>query len=328
MKKFLVLMILTAVFLTSCANILNKNFNLLPSGVDGYVTLDGNMRYQFDYSNFTVTVKGNGHVFTKDTKFPGKVNLNNVYVIVFEDVIIGSDGFNLQQYTNLREIQFISSEVNGPLPTTVAGNLSELIFNDCETVSDSILDSNLLSSQSLNIYFHNSDLSSDIAEKFLEKTSDYQKLIHFTTDSISVFSNENLKSGMPYWSYYLDKNYNKKIMFTVKINEGAKAIESHFLDMTSFPHHGFSNIVLPDSLTRIGPMAFAYCSNSSCINNYGFITIPSSVMTIEEDAFMNWGPDYTIYLDWSSSDTTPRNLEGLENCNATIRYNDGVIYEG
>lgn len=74
-------------------------------------------------------------------------------------------------------------------------------------------------------------------------------------------------------------------------------------------------------LNRIGAAAFA---NDTLIKS---ITIPAGVTEIGDNAFANWTKGQKIVLNWPSTDTTQRNLKGLETTSATIEFADGVLYK-
>ena len=58
------------------------------------------------------------------------------------------------------------------------------------------------------------------------------------------------------------------------------------------------------------------------------ITLPYRTSVVESDAFAGWTDGQVIRLAWNSFDTTPRDLHGLEQCSATVIYNDEQVFKG
>ena len=94
--------------------------------------------------------------------------------------------------------------------------------------------------------------------------------------------------------------------------------------LTSIPDSCFENcsslesIVIPSNVTSIATEAFYGCTSIE------EITIPASVTTLYRSAFRDWTDEQAITLDWSSSDTTERNIYDLDwyTTGRSAKYND------
>jgi hypothetical protein len=58
------------------------------------------------------------------------------------------------------------------------------------------------------------------------------------------------------------------------------------------------------------------------------IMLPKRITEIQSGAFDGWTSGQIIILGWDKDDDQERNLIGLDNCNATILYNDEEVYKG
>lgn len=64
------------------------------------------------------------------------------------------------------------------------------------------------------------------------------------------------------------------------------------------------------------------------LNQVDSIMLPRRVTEVQNGAFDGWTEGQIIVLAWNPDDTTPRNLAGLENCNATVLYNNAEVFHG
>ena len=78
-----------------------------------------------------------------------------------------------------------------------------------------------------------------------------------------------------------------------------------------------------NQLKIIGDDAIRYCSGLISI------TIPASVTTIGQNAFINWTNTQTINVPFANVDATPAdwNANWNQNCNAVIKYWNGTTWE-
>ncbi|MBO4532919.1 MAG: CIA30 family protein [Treponema sp.] len=58
------------------------------------------------------------------------------------------------------------------------------------------------------------------------------------------------------------------------------------------------------------------------------ILLPPRLTEVQSGAFDGWTNGQIIVLAWDKNDTTPRNLVGLDSCNATIIYKNEEVYKG
>lgn len=64
------------------------------------------------------------------------------------------------------------------------------------------------------------------------------------------------------------------------------------------------------------------------LNQVDSVMLPARVTEVQNGAFDGWTEGQIIVLGWNSDDTTPRNLSGLESCNATVLYNNAEVFHG
>ena len=64
------------------------------------------------------------------------------------------------------------------------------------------------------------------------------------------------------------------------------------------------------------------------LNQVDSIMLPRRVTEVQNGAFDGWTEGQIIVLSWNADDTTPRNLAGLENCSATVLYNNAEVFHG
>lgn len=151
------------------------------------------------------------------------------------------------------------------------------------------------------------------------------KFVATKTEQTANISFPNLLDGA---NYEIEKN-------TVALDLVSEEITG-FNDMPNI-----KKVQLSNTVQKIGTKAFAndtalkdvlFFSGLETIGSKAFendteileLSIPSTVRNIEAGAFDGWKSYQTIKLNWSSDDDTPRSLQGVENTNASVKFNDGV----
>ena len=111
------------------------------------------------------------------------------------------------------------------------------------------------------------------------------------------------------------ENYNQ--LEKIKLSPSIKAIgPGAFRNCLNLQEVEFAE----DTVSRLSVISVEAFANDSLIKT---ITIPSSVVMIEEGAFDGWTAGQAIILSWKAGDTTPRELPGLRDIAARIYYTDG-----
>ncbi len=90
------------------------------------------------------------------------------------------------------------------------------------------------------------------------------------------------------------------------------------------------------NLTRVNFYSLYTAGNPLVISQGAFagdsqidsIWLPARTLEVKNGAFDGWTNGQLIILAWPSNDTKVRNLAGLENCGATVLYNDGSVFKG
>lgn len=357
MKKFLELLILSAVLFSGCGQFLNEQFNL---GGDCFSIKDDKVVYSYNGYTKSLYVYGNN---SSELSIPQKMQDKEIKSICIRNINL-KDKVSIN-YAGITNLQFENSTFTNPIFDKVNSN-NPVIFSECKfyKIIDSI-NEEYLTGEEFNYNENNNYYFADC--NWLFKTEN-----NSTDYSFSIYKDLiGAKIGQGYccisngtniymygietkdfddkdvpWINYLNKKYGETEIY-INISESIEKIRNNTFNIngTSF-HFGGIKFLGESKLSYIASCAFAVgegqtvyeVSNVVCteegviISSYTTtykpeITIPSSVKEIQGEAFKNWDENCTITLDWSSDSNGNRTLTGLNDCGAKIVYNDGNEYE-
>lgn len=342
MKKFLGLLILSVVLFSGCGQFLNEQFNL---GEILSFKQDG-ISYAYNKYTETLYVNGNGkHDYDGLDAVKAKLENGQKIKTIYLINLYFSDEFSIQKNQNdylsdFTNIYFENSTFNSveikQIDTTEIVTFTNCYFYDEKNDTTSFnVNNNYLFADcfyqgiSFNNYFSNAN---SISSQYICVINGGN--VYFYGTAIPNFDNNDAP-----WIKYLNRD-NSWVYSCIRFSNSITSIGRNAFNVNGanieISKITFEKLYTGDldtsDLKTIDSCAFEIDEKS--YKDITFedlriedIKIPDSVTAINTHAFANWNQTWKIVLDWATEDPVERILTGLNDCGATIVYNDGNVYE-